>query len=334
MDSYRAACEDVLFADFEYASSQQVEQQLWAAHLKVNTVLRKELRVVRSCPQLSPQPPRIDPIQLRKHKERVVELRKLQKTYLQFIKASQRFYRQYILNLDAQFEGIPELRRVALGWKDDASRQSSRRSIATHLKTHVLQSCHNTLIQLGDLSRYRETELGDDKDRNWGPAIGYYGLAAEIYPDSGHSHNQLAVIAREDGNHFRSVYHIYRSLASKHPYPQAKQNLEVEFKRIVHAWEKGELINNHKSPDGNAASRALIAWFVRLHSKCYKGEEFKEHDELEGEVLSHLAIELKEHSLDSVLQKIVLINLAAEYFASVQMKGTLHSIVFTASFLS
>ncbi|PVH99657.1 hypothetical protein DM02DRAFT_528508 [Periconia macrospinosa] len=311
LHEYRTACENILFADFEYDSSQQIEQQLWTAHLKVNTALRKEIRVVRPCAQPSPQ----------KHKERVVELRKLQKTYLQFIKTSQRFYRQYILNLDAQFEGIPELRRVALRWKDDASRPSSRRSIAAHLKTHVLQSCHNTLIQLGDLSRYRETELGDDKDRNWGPAIGYYGLAAEIYPDSGHSHNQLAVIAREDGNHFRSVYHIYRSLASKHPYPQAKQNLEVEFKRIVHAWEKGELINNHKSPDGNAASRALIAWFVRLHSKCYKGEEFKEHDELEGEVLSHLAIELKEHSLDSVLQKIILINLSAEYFASVQMKG-------------
>ncbi|CAI6336548.1 unnamed protein product [Periconia digitata] len=303
LNEYRAACESAIFADFESASSHQIEQQLWNAHLQVNTALRKHLRTAR------------------KHKERVVELRKLHKTYLQFIKTSQRFYRLFILNLDAQFDGIPELRRVALRWKDDASRPSSRRSIAAHLKTHVLQSCHNTLIQLGDLSRYRETELGDDKDRNWGPAIGYYGLAADIYPDSGHSHNQLAVIAREDGNHFRSVYHIYRSLSSKIPYPQAKQNLEVEFKRIVHAWDKGELINNQRSPDGNAVSRALIAWFVRLHSKCYKGEEFKEHDELEGEVLSHLAIELKEHSLDSILQKIILINLAAEYFASFQMKG-------------
>lgn len=318
---YRDACDNLLFADFEFASAHQVEQQLWNAHLKVNGAFRKETRT------------------LRKHaKERVVELRKLQKSYLVFIKASQRFYRQHILNLDAQFDGIPELRTIAHKWKDDgrwqapqpgfcspsaASRPSPRQPLAPELRTQVLRSCHSALIQLGDLSRYRETERGDDKDRNWGPAIGYYELAAEIYPESGHPHNQLAVIAREDGNHFRSVYHIYRSLASKQPYPQAKQNLELEFKRIVSAWEKGELINNHKSPDGGAVGRALIAWFVRLHGKCYKGEEFKEHDELEGEVLSHLALELKEHSLDIILRRIILINLAAEYFSTVQMQGML-----------
>ena len=266
-----------------------------------------------------------------------MERRKLQKEYLQFIKNSQRFYRQYVLNLDTQIEGIPELRKIAFKWKDDgmlnlvtighcsrdeAPRTSTRPRIDPSLKDQVLRSCHQTLIQLGDLSRYRESELGDEKNRNWGPAKGYYDLAAEIYPDSGHSHNQLAVVAREDGNHFRAVYHIYRSLASKYPYPQAKQNLEVEFKRIVSAWEKGELIKKRNPADHSNPGHALIAWFVRLHSKCYKGREFREHDELESEVLSHLAIELKEHSLDSVLQKIILINLAAEYFASVQLSST------------
>jgi hypothetical protein len=267
----------------------------------------------------------------------VVEIRKFQKTYLQFIKASQRFYRQYILNLDTQFDGIPELRKIAQKWKDDskharfirrdladrkaASKSSPRQRIAANLKTQVLISCHQTLIQLGDLSRYRETELVEkNKDRNWGPAKGYYDLAAEIYPDSGHAPNQLAVIAREDGDHFRCVYHLYRSLASKEPYPSAKANLATEFKRVITAWDNGQLINNHKSADGNTG-RALIAWFIRLHSKLYKGEEFAAHDELEGEVLSHLAIELKERPLDSVLTKIILINMSAEYFATVQLQS-------------
>lgn len=314
----------MLFADFELASTNQTEPQLWSAHLKTNTVFRKENRSVHCYPASCPAPPLLTPKQLKKHaKERVVEYRKLQKNYLQFIKASQRFYRQYILNLDAQFEGIPELRKVARTWKDDASRASNRQQIASSLKNQLLQSCYQTLIQLGDLSRYRETELGDDKERKWGPAIGYYNLAADIYPDSGHSHNQLAVIAREDGNHFRAVYHIYRSLSSKHPYPQAQGNLELEFKRIVAAWDKGELINNHRAADAANTARALIAWFVRLHSKCYKGEDFKEHDELEGEVLSQLAVELKERSLEGITQKIVLINLAAEYFSTMQLSGTL-----------
>lgn len=274
--------------------------------------------------------------QLKRSKDHVVEIRKFQKHYLHFIKASQRYYRQYILNLDAHFDGIPELRNIAQKWKDDstwsrsaaprpahttpASKTSPRPRIPAALRNNVFQSCHQTLIHLGDLSRYRETELVDkDKERNWGPAKGYYDLAADIYPDSGHAHNQLAVVSREDGDHFRSVYHLYRSLACKLPYPQAKSNLETEFKRIIAAWEKGQLISNHKSADGNTG-RALVAWFVRLHSKIYKGEEFAAHDELEGEVLSHLAIELKERPLDSILPKIILINLAAEYFATVQMQ--------------
>jgi hypothetical protein len=127
-------------------------------------------------------------------------------------------------------------------------------------------------------------------------------------------------VSREDGDHFRTVYHLYRSLACKLPYPQARDNLETEFKRIIAAWDKGQLIRNNKSADGNTG-RALVAWFVRLHSKIYKGEEFAAHDELEGEVLSHLAIELKERPLDSILPKIILINLAAEYFATVQMQA-------------
>jgi hypothetical protein len=268
-----------------------------------------------------------------------VEIRKLGKHYLQFIKTSQRFYRQHILNLDTLSDGIPELRKLAQKWGDDgwctfpstqdirshfaAAQAPPRKRIPANLKGRVLLTCHQTLIQLGDLSRYRETELVE-KERNWGPAKGYYDLAADIYPDSGVSHNQLAVIAREDGDHFRSTYHLYRSLATKQPHPQAKPNLELEFKKIVAAWSKGELINNHKSPEGSSAGRALVAWFVRLHSKCYKGQEFPQFDELESEVLSHLAIELKERALDSILQKIILINLAAEYHAIVQMHS-MHS---------
>ncbi|KAF2466338.1 uncharacterized protein BDR25DRAFT_328068 [Lindgomyces ingoldianus] len=301
LQEYRLACENVIFADFEGASARGIEKQLWNVHLKVNGAFRKELKLVK-----------------RNNRDHVVEYRKLAKHYLQFIKASQRFYRQYILNLDAQFDRLPELRKIAQKWKDDVSKTALRARIPASSKPQVLLSCHQTLIQLGDLSRYRETELVE-KERNWGPATGYYGLAWEINPDSGQSHNQLAVIAREDGNHFRSTYHLYRSLASKEPHPLARQNLELGFKKIVTAWSRGELISNRTSPDGNTAGRALVAWFIRLHSKCYSGKEFAQHDELENEVLSQLTIELKERSLDSILSKIILINLAAEYYATVQM---------------
>lgn len=185
------------------------------------------------------------------------------------------------------------------------------------VRKRILQSCHATLIRLGDLSRYRETEL-IGKDRNWGPAIGYYDLAAAINPASGASHNQLAVIALADGNHLRATYHLYRALAALEPHPSAKGNLEIEFKKIKNAWSKGELI---RKEDAGIPGRALGPWFAYLHAQCYKGLDFPEHDELESEVLNQLAVDLKERSLEATLQKFCLVNIAAEDVARTRAAG-------------
>lgn len=179
------------------------------------------------------------------------------------------------------------------------------------LNKRILQSCHATLIRLGDLSRYRETELVN-KDRNWGPAIGYYDLASVIYPVSGTSHNQLAVIALADGNHFRATYHLYRALSTQNPHPSAKGNLEIEFKKVMNLWTKRELI---RPEDAGIPGRALAPWFVYLHAQCYRGQDFPEHDELESEVMSQLAVEIRERSLEGTLQKFCMVNIAAEDFA-------------------
>lgn len=60
---------------------------------------------------------------------------------------------------------------------------------------------------------------------------------------------------------------------------------------------------------------------MRLHALSYMGVDFVEHDELENEVLSQLAIDLKERSLEGTLNKFVLINVAAEYFAAIRLRG-------------
>lgn len=107
------------------------------------------------------------------------------------------------------------------------------------------------------------------------------------------------------------------------PPPTAKGNLEIEFKKISAAWSKGELIPRGVQKDDQGPGRALVGWFMRLHARCYKGIEFAGHDELENEVLSQLAIDLKERSLEGTLNKVVLINIAAEYFAGIRLQGTL-----------
>lgn len=144
-------------------------------------------------------------------------------------------------------------------------------------------------------------------------------MAAAIYPASGASHHQLAIIAGVDANHLRATYHLYRALAVQEPPENAKGNLELEFKKIHTAWDEGALIVNTPHRDG--PGEALVGWFMRLHARCYNGVEFTEHEELESEVLSQLAIDLKERSLEGTLNKFILINIAAEYFAGERFKG-------------
>ena len=186
----------------------------------------------------------------------------------------------------------------------------------------ILNSCHQTLIRLGDLSRWRETQ-SVTKDRNWGPAVGYYNLAGLIHPASGVSHNQLAVIALVDANHLSATYHLYRALAVEEPHPSARGNLEIEFRKIEEAWSNGELMKTDFVNKSQETGKALVAWFMRLHARCYRGVDFPEHEELESDVLSQLAVDLKERSFESTLSKFVMINIAAEYFAGVRLQGKL-----------
>lgn len=184
-----------------------------------------------------------------------------------------------------------------------------------NVRQAVLLSCHQTLVRLGDLSRYRETE-SSGKAANWGPAIGYYDLAGAIYPPSGVSHNQLAVIAKHREQHLSAIYHLYRALAAEESHPMAKGNLELEFRKIEAAWAKSELITSGAIESPQKPGILLENWFMRLHARCYKGIDFAEHEELENEVLSQIAVDLKERSLESLLNKIVLINITAQFSAS------------------
>ncbi|PWY85745.1 hypothetical protein BO94DRAFT_467471 [Aspergillus sclerotioniger CBS 115572] len=276
LSEFRSACQNAVLQAFETARSADVESRLWDAHLKINTRFRKLLSRFRDESGKKKKP---------------VEKRKLEKHYLEFIKSSQRFYRAYIQQLSSHFGGIPELEKVARKFNSDNLSAEPPIQASESLRRLVLLSCHATLIRLGDLSRYRETELVS-KNRNWGPAIGYYDLATLIHPASGAPHNQLAVIALADGNHLRATYHLYRALGAQEPHPSAKGNLEIEFRKVMTAWTKRELIRPEDA-----------------------GIDFPEHDELESEVLNQLAVDLKERSLEGTLQKFCLINIAAEDFS-------------------
>ncbi|KAM3081523.1 hypothetical protein ACMFMG_004980 [Clarireedia jacksonii] len=171
-------------------------------------------------------------------------------------------------------------------------------------------SCHFTLLRLGDLSRYRNVLR--TKDRSWEPALGYYYLADALYPNSGSAHNQMAVIALAEGSHLDALYHLLRAVAVEEPHELARDNLAIEYKKISNSWEK----EKHTKRRSALSESPLVIWFVRLQARFYKGVAFSEQAELEREVLGQLAGSLKDASFEETLNKLVLINMAANYLAT------------------
>lgn len=210
--------------------------------------------------------------------------------------------------------------------------------IATHngvnspqVQHSTLLSCHQTLIYLGDLSRYRATEKLD-KEPDWGPAMGYYNLAVTLRPSSGLAFHQQSVIAFEENDHLRATYYLYRAIVVNEPHPNALANLEIEFRKVSKAWSNGEFIPKATPHDRNGTRKALIAWFIRLHSVCFKGQAFNGHAELESEVLSHLKSEIQRRALDGTVLKLCMINFAAQYTAAdrFQSSAPTHDLVWKA----
>ena len=151
--------------------------------------------------------------------------------------------------------------------------------------------------------------------------MGYYDLATIIYPESGISHNQLAVIALTDGNHLRSTYHLYRALSVEEPHPSAKDNLEIEVRKAQQAQSNDDGIIADGIPEGQDLEEALAGCYMRLHARCYKGVDHSGHDGDEKRLIRHLVAALKERSLESIIHRILMINIAAQYFAGIRLKG-------------
>ncbi|KAK5122608.1 hypothetical protein LTR85_003871 [Meristemomyces frigidus] len=305
-EEYRLLCQaNVLASDI--GSAEKREARLWQAHTEGKRFFSTALKRMR-----------------KSEPERPVETRQLIKLYLHFLKGSERFYRGYIHNFSARYGGIPELEAVAQRVKSngDGAGESSQPPLSPETHAKVLASCHQALIYLGDLSRYRASEQLDKKP-DFGPALGYYGLACTLRPSSGMGHHQQAVVALEQRHHLRAIYHLYRAIVVADPHPNAANNLKLEFDKVNSAFRKGELLPKSAPHDPEGPKRMLTAWFVRMHSMCSKGEEFKEHKELEQTLLDKLVAVIKHSTVDinTTLMRIVMVNLAAQYNAMEMFKA-------------
>ncbi|RVX68300.1 hypothetical protein B0A52_07303 [Exophiala mesophila] len=286
----RSACQDFIFLDITQAGSQRIEVRLWDLHAKVNQKFKPFLAQFKD----------------EQGKKRHVERRKAEKLYLDFLKSSQRFYRGYIQRLASHFKDIPEVLQVAKKFNLDTLTADPLVQVDDSLKKHIVHSCYLSLVQLGDLSRYRESEI-PKKTPDWGPAKGYYELAIALDPTWGTSYNQLAVIALKDQDHLRAVYYLYRSISVENPFPQAPNNLELEFKKIRARALQGKPI----SPNNTETDGTLCDLFLVFHASC-ADITFVSDEVQVDEMLRRLGDHLKEQPSDSNTRKLCLINIAAE----------------------
>jgi hypothetical protein len=301
--NYRQLTQAVAFADFSHAEGSEL--RLWQAHVLGRKYFAKLWKPAQ------------------KHRaEFPVEARQIQRYFLSWLKHSERYYRNYITELNLASGGAV-LQTVASQVEtkgDKGTGESHHMSIAPELYQYASDSCHRTLGYLGDICRYRAEDKLDDSP-NFGPAIGFYALAATFRPSSGLGHHQQAVVALQNKHHLRATYHLYRAITVDEPFPLALGNLQKEVDKTNVAWVKNTLIQKGPPNDPDASKNHLVGWFVRLHSMCYSGEEFSGHNELELEVLSQLANVVKQRDLDGTLMRMVLINVAAQYTAGERFKS-------------
>ncbi|KAI9726415.1 MAG: hypothetical protein M1828_001237 [Chrysothrix sp. TS-e1954] len=297
LEKLRGHCTAAISRDVEAFSAAHVEERLWGLHQKLNASYRAKIHKLKV-----------------EGAKKAVELRKLSTGYLRFIKASQRYYRTFISDLSLAHGSVPKLEAIASKLNRQASNSDSK--IASHVTEIVATDiCYRTLIQLGDLSRYREAELGG-KPQDWSHAIQFYDLAMVLCPSSGIANNQLSLIALSEGNLLSAVYHLYRSLTSAAPHPQAEGNLRKAFYKISGRWDKRDTEAAQSVKDSYEGHSLLAALQLRLLAKCYHGRVLVEYDEVERHLSAQLATCLQDSSLDApLLQRIVLTAMAACWVA-------------------
>ena len=300
--AYAQLCSAVqLIVPRDFNNAKEHEDRLWNAHHQGQKQFHKALKTFRKN-----NPPG------------AVQTRAFMKNYLYWIKMSEKFYRAYIGMLNVAAGGIAELKKIAHA--PAADNDDAPVSITPSQRDKILSSCQRALISLGDLSRYRANEKLDNFP-NYGPALGYYGLAATLKPTDGIGHHQQAVVALAQNHHLRAIFHLYRSMCVADAHPLAEGNLRLEMDKTIAAFDRGELIERRPPRDPDAAKLSLVGWFVRLHSMCYLAQPFRGHDELEREVLAQLTNVLKQRSLNGTLLRMILVNISAQYIAGKRFQG-------------
>ena len=159
---------------------------------------------------------------------------------------------------------------------EDSSKKS--KNLPKFLNRNAAKSCficYESLIYLGDILRYTQTDLKPTSQLSFRHSTICYRQAAYLCPQSGNPHNQMSMIFLYTKDNLRAVYHNYRALFSEAPFPNARGTFKLLFEKIV---------SKSAEPEGKAGSQAaccvacLLQISAALFSKIRSGAFEEKYD--------------------------------------------------------
>lgn len=118
---YQALCGDVLSENFQFGAKCSLEGDFWEIHDLHNRRFRKRLKDVSHWPfswfRIKQVTHLLVQFQEAQGKRKHVERRKTEKRFLDFIKSTQRFYRDHLRNLSTRYGSVIQLDAIAKGLK-------------------------------------------------------------------------------------------------------------------------------------------------------------------------------------------------------------------------
>lgn len=270
----RVNYEKILFLDYEFANSKDVEMTLWkSCFYRVIEDFRTKIRGWQAQQQPSEK----------------TELRKVCTQFRKFLEAACAFYHSLIHKFRTTFNlkldgPIPVADRAQVAFRPYVS-------------------CHRCMIYLGDLMRYHRDLLQDDTARNsWTQASSYYNRALTLWPENGHPHNQLAVLCTYTEDDFMTIYYYFRSLEVQIPFTTALENLKALFEKIL---SKTNTKPQSRSRLKLTPSKEFLQNFVKLHAMLWTRTALENFDALKNSVL----LGLEQLLLNEQIKEVVLIQI-------------------------
>jgi len=170
--------------------------------------------------------------------------------------------------------------------------------------------CYNSIVHLGDLSRWREQEHKTE-GKEWKHAFRFYDLAVMLDSTNGKAFNMLGALHLYQHDWFTAAYFFYRAVTARTPFAKAMNSLQICY-----------MATSDGPPDEQAEGAELVPsagpFLVHIHGRYVKGRSVSDDDQTK--VAENMILVLDEGD-GKTAHRMVLSNIAAEWIATEEWKN-------------